>query len=294
MSSIGKMGIVLVSYGSLNSQARETYEKIRSDYVKAFPGADVRLAFTSDIIRRVLLEKRGIFFHNPLTALTELCDRGCEDVVAQSLHVVPGSEFQQMAGLVQVHGPKNIRIREESWSGNLEIGTPLLFSLEDCMKVSQALRPEFQSTKIDGLDHNNGSSAGQDGVAYVLMGHGTSHSAARVYIMMARVLEEDHKNVFLGTLEGFPGIDEVLLQTKKSRVKKVILMPFLLVAGGHAIVDLAGDSAKSWRSVFEQEGFHTEVILKGLGENDGIVDIFIEHTRKAVLMFEDKRDAFIG
>jgi len=25
----------------------------------------------------------------------------------------------------------------------------------------------------------------------------------------------------------------------------------------------------------------------GLGENDGVVDIFIEHTRKAVLMFRD-------
>ena len=37
------------------------------------------------------------------------------------------------------------------------------------------------------------------------------------------------------------------MQTKKSRVEKVILMPFLLVAGGHALEDLAGDSANSWR-----------------------------------------------
>jgi sirohydrochlorin cobaltochelatase len=285
MSPDEKMGIVLVSYGSLNSKARETYEKIRSDYVKAFPGADVRLAFTSDFIRRMLSEKQGIFFHNPHTVMAELFNQGCRNVVAQSLHVVPGSEFQQMASLVQVHVPEILR--EKSWFGNLEIGKPLLSSLQDCMKVSKALRPEFQSFEIEGQDHENESSADSEEVAYVLMGHGTSHSANRVYSQMAKVLEKDKKNVFLGTLEGFPGIDEVLLQTKKSGVKKVILMPFLLVAGGHALEDLAGDSANSWKRVFEQEGFRTEVNLKGLGENDAVVDIFVEHTRKAFRMFKD-------
>jgi sirohydrochlorin cobaltochelatase len=160
------------------------------------------------------------------------------------------------------------------------------------MKVSKALRYEFQSTgiegqEIEGQDQKNESSASSEEVAYVLMGHGTSHSANRVYSQMAEVLKEDHKNVFLGTLEGFPGIDDVLLQTKKSRAKKVILMPFLLVTGGHALEDLAGGSANSWKGIFEREGFRTEVNQKGLGENDGVVDIFIEHTRKAVLMFKD-------
>jgi sirohydrochlorin cobaltochelatase len=266
-----KMGIVLVSYGTLNSQAHKTYEKIRSDYVKAFPGVDVRIAFTSDFIRRVLSEERGFFIHDPLSALVELCDQGCRSVVVQSLHVVPGSEFERMASSVQVHGQKNSM--EKPWFENLEIGAPLLSSLEDCTKISNALCPEFQSTLAE--------------VAYVLMGHGTGHSSDRAYTLMAEVLEKDHKNVFLGTLEGFPGIDEVLFRTKKSRAKRVILMPFLLVAGGHALEDLAGGSANSWSGVFEREGFRTDVILKGLGDNDDVIGIFIEHTRKAVQMFKD-------
>ena len=283
MSIDENMGIVLVSYGSLNSHAWMTYEKIRSDYVKAFPGANVRLAFTSDFIRRVLSEKQGIFFHNPLTVLAELCDQGCRNVVVQSLHVVQGKEFHHMTSLV--HGPKSVL--EKLLFMNFGIGTPLLSSLEDCMKVSKALLPEFQSSKIEGIDRENESSADPVEVAYVLMGHGTSHSANRVYSQMAKILKNNYKNVFLGTLEGYPGIDDVLLQTKKSRAKKVILMPFLLVAGGHALEDLAGGSANSWKGIFEREGFRTEVNQKGLGENDGVVDIFIEHTRKAVLMFKD-------
>jgi sirohydrochlorin cobaltochelatase len=284
MSPDEKMGIALVAYGTLNSQARKTYAKIRSDYVKAFPGADVRLAFTSDFIRRVLSEKHGIFIHDPPGVLAELCDQGCKNVVAQSLHVVPGGEFQRMARFVQFLGRENLRGNPQF--GNIETGTPLLCSLEDCVEVSKALGPEFRSTKVGGQNHKNDGSTGREYAAYVLMGHGTSHSADRVYSMMAKVLGKDQKNVFLGTLEGFPGIDEVLLQTKKSGAKKVILMPFLLVAGGHALEDLAGGSANSWRRVFEREGFSTEVIRKGLGENDGVVDIFVEHTRKAVLKFK--------
>lgn len=288
MSPDEKMGIALVSYGSLSTQAWATYEKIRSDYVKAFPGADVRIAFTSDFIRRVLSEKQGTLFHSPLTALADLFDLGCRNVVAQSLHVVPGSEFQHMARLV--HEQENV-IREKSCFCNLEIGTPLLSSFRDCMNVSKALQPEFQSYKIEGQDRRSECSADSEEVAYVLMGHGTCHSANSVYSMMAKILERDQKNVFLGTLEGFPGIDEVLLQTKKSGVKKVVLMPFLLVAGGHALEDLAGDSASSWRCAFEREGFCTEVNLKGLGENGGVVDIFVEHTRKAFRTFKEDKIA---
>lgn len=283
MSSCEKMGIALVSYGSLNSKARKTYEKIRFSYVEAFPGADVRLAFTSDFIRRALLEQ-GSFIPDPPSVLAELHDHGCRNVVAQSLHVVPGSEFQQMARFV--HGPKNVR--EKSWFENLETGMPLLSSLEDCKKVSEALLPEFQSIKNGGKNHRSESFEDPEDTAIVLMGHGTSHSANIVYSMMAKALEKDHKNVFLGILDGHPGIDEVLSKTKKSVVKKVILMPFLLVAGGHALEDLAGDSASSWRSTFEREEFRTKVILKGLGENDSVIDIFVEHTRKAVLMFRDR------
>jgi sirohydrochlorin cobaltochelatase len=120
------------------------------------------------------------------------------------------------------------------------------------------------------------------------MGHGTNHPADSVYSLMARILETDHRNVFLGTLEGFPGVDDVLRQARRSTVEKVILMPFLIVAGGHALEDLAGDSANSWKSVFERAGFGTEVHLKGMGKNYDVVKIFIEHTRKAAELFEGK------
>jgi len=282
MASVEKTGIILAAYGSLDSQARWTYEKIKSAYEEAFPGTSVVLAFTSDIIRRRLSEEQEIFFHNPSTALAELQDLRCRNVVVQSLQIVPGSEFHKAAILVN----RLLNDREKSGFRNIVIGMPLLACLEDCIKVSKTFRPVFQTTKFEGLDRE--IPANLEDVAFVLMGHGTNHPADSVYSLMARILEKDHRNVFLGTLEGFPGIDDLLRQAKRSGVEKVILMPFLIVAGGHALEDLAGDSANSWKSVFESEGFGTEVDLKGLGENDDVVKIFVEHTRKAAEFFEGK------
>jgi sirohydrochlorin cobaltochelatase len=113
------------------------------------------------------------------------------------------------------------------------------------------------------------------------MGHGTGHIADGAYSQMAGVLDKDYHNVFLGTMDGYPGIEEVLWQLKRSKLKKIRLMPFLLVCGGHALEDMAGDRPTSWKSTFDGEGFRTEVYLKGLAENREILSIFFEHTRKA-------------
>lgn len=276
------IGISLVAYGSLNPKAIHSYEKIKSAYNLAFPGADIQLAFTSDFVRHKLFENQGFFFHSPLISLTKLRDKGYKKMVVQSLHIAPGSEFHRLARLIQELKDG----REESGFQALETGLPLLASLEDCMRVSKALLLEFQEVKVEGQrqveEQNHASSVDPGEVAYVLMGHGTNHPADSVYSMMAKVLERDQNNVFMGTLEGFPGIDEVILQTIRSGAKRVKLMPFLLVVGCHAIEDLAGDSPNSWKSAFERVGFQTELNLKGLGDIEDVVNIFVEHTRKAV------------
>ena len=203
-------------------------------------------------------------------------------MVVQSLQIVPGSEFHKAAILVN----RLMNDREKSGFRNIVIGMPLLACLEDCMKVSKTFRLVFETTKFEGQDHE--ISENLEDKAFIFMGHETNHPADSVYSLMARILEKDHRNVFLGTLEGFPGINDVLRQAKRSSVEKVILMPFLIVAGGHALEDLAGDSSNSWKNVFEREGFVTEVDLKSLGENDDVVKIFIQHTGKAAELFEGK------
>ncbi len=271
--------LILVAYGSLDPEARNTYKKIRTAYKREYPGSKVVIAFTADFIRRKLAQDEGIYFHNPLTALAELHDEGHSDVVVQSLHVAPASEFHQVAGLISslkgVRGKFGFR--------NLEMGLPLLASGRDFGAVSKALVPEFDRVTIDGETKHSLRDPYE--TAIVLMGHGTEHPADSVYTRMAKVLEIDHKNVFLGTIDGFPGLDEALLGVRGAGVAKVRLIPFLVVAGGHALNEMAGNGPASWKNAFEKAGFEVELHLRGMGENPQMVDVFIEHTRKAIKRF---------
>ena len=85
----------------------------------------------------------------------------------------------------------------------------------------------------------------------------------------------------MGTVEGFPSLDYVIRRMRIRRIRKVYLMPLMIVAGDHARNDLAGAEADSWDSLLRAEGFETEIILKGMGEIDAIAGLFVEHLRDA-------------
>ena len=64
--------------------------------------------------------------------------------------------------------------------------------------------------------------------------------------------------------------------------KRVILAPFMVVAGDHAMNDMSGEDEDSWRSRFEAEGFQVECVLKGLGEYRGVRKLYMDHIRAAL------------
>lgn len=64
-------------------------------------------------------------------------------------------------------------------------------------------------------------------------------------------------------------------------VKKVILKPFMVVAGDHSINDMASDEDDSWKSILEKNGFEVMAVTKGLGEQDNFANIFVNHAAEA-------------
>ena len=290
MTSPEKTGIVLVPYGSASAQAMATYEKIIALYRKDFPGIPILLAFTSRLMIKRLLEREGITVLRIEEALDNLSGQGCKQVVVQSLQIVPGGEFHRLVSISREYerekgdAEKRLKIR---------IGLPLLSGLEDCRMVSKIL-PDLwnESTRDAGLNAGEETgrmsqfAAGSKNEAVLLAGHGTGHPADAIYSQMARVLKQDYGQVLLGTIEGFPGLLEMIDELKASGAQKVRLRPFLLVAGGHAVNDIGGLGPDSWKSTLEREGFGVDVRLAALGDLDGIISILLEHTRSA-LMSED-------
>lgn len=121
--------------------------------------------------------------------------------------------------------------------------------------------------------------------ALLLMGHGTEHHVNPVYAALDYMFKDmGYENVHVGTVEAYPSFASVLRLVKASDVKKVRLAPFMVVAGDHAMNDMAGGEEDSWKSLLEAEGYEVTCVLKGLGEYKGIQKLYAEHVRQAELL----------
>lgn len=121
------------------------------------------------------------------------------------------------------------------------------------------------------------------GEAVVLMGHGQVHGRADLVFEGTRAtFKESDPLVFMATVEGARGIDDLLAELKAHKIKKVWLQPLMVVAGDHARNDLAGDEEDSWASKLKAAGFKVEANLKGLGEVPGVRDLFVDHAKQNV------------
>jgi sirohydrochlorin cobaltochelatase len=256
-----KPAIVLVAFGT-STKAFATYRHFEDKVKARFPDYDIRWAFTSVKIRHKLAQEKGQRLNDLPTTLRELKAAGFTRVAIQSLHVVPGEEWDKkvMAGSRTIPGLK------------VALGKPLLSSQQDQDRVIQALAQTFPKDL--------------KATAVVLVGHGSpSPEGTATYLAFNRRLRARYpqQNVFFGTVEGKPTRAETLAAVKKSGADTVILRPFLFVAGEHVANDILGDNPESWKSeLLKQKAYHIEGITQGLGYQDGVVNIYLDHLAQAL------------
>jgi sirohydrochlorin cobaltochelatase len=254
-----KKGILLVTFGTSHPEARVAFDNIETHIKKEFPNVEVRWAFTSKIIRRKL-RKRGEQINSPTEALAKMGEDGINRVAVQSLHIIPGEEYNNLVKTVHAFNkmPKGIE--------RAITGKPLLFSNSDCHKMSEIINNKFRKN----IENKQ---------AVLFMGHGTHNSANIYYPGFQYYLKQKSANYFLATVEGFPELNDILPELKKRKIERIVLTPFMSVAGDHAKNDMAGTDADSWKSILEKNGFEVEIVLKGLAEYNDVVAIWINHLK---------------
>lgn len=251
-----KKALLVISFGTSYLETREkTIGAIEKDLQKKFPDHDFRRAFTSRMIIKKLRERDNELVDIPHEALEKLKNEGYTEVVCQTTHVINGYEY-------------DITISELKKFENdfevLTIGTPLLTTIEDYERVAKTAIGELPQM--------------QEGEALLYMGHGSEHHANATYPAMDYTFKHlGYKNAFMGTVEGFPSLSDIVPQLKEKGYHKLYLAPFMIVAGDHAINDMASDEEDSWKTLLEAQGFEVECVLKGLGQFQGIRDMFMEH-----------------
>lgn len=258
-----KTGVLLVAFGTSVPEAKKAFDNIDAAYKKAFPGSPIVWAFTSQIIRKKLAAE-GERVYSISEALDRLAKDGATVVRVQSLHVLAGQEFAEMA--------RSVLLETKKYPDRFKavyLGRPLLESREDANSVARALSSELADKR-------------ESGDAVALMGHGNAAGRGDLVLEGARAALKNADPAFhVASVEGARGFDEELAELKKSGAKTVLLAPFMVVAGDHARNDLAGEEDESWASRLKKAGFKVKTSLKGLGEMNPVVDIFIRHTRES-------------
>ena len=250
MNAASKKAILIVSFGtSYENTRKRTIDAIERDIADAFPACPAYRAWTSKMIIAKLKKRDGIIIHTVKEAMEQMLLDGITDVIIQPTHVINGIENDQMKA-----DALSFRDRFSS----IVFGNPLLTTEEDNQAVVQE-------------------------TALVLMGHGTEHYANSVYAALDyRFKDMGHKNIFLGTVEAYPALDSLLRAADSFQPKKIVLAPFMIVAGDHAQNDLAGEDPDSWMNRLSSEGYEVTPVLKGLGEYPKIRKILVDHVQQAM------------
>ena len=281
---IGENEILVVSFGtSFNDSRVADIKGIEDALQEAFPDWSVRRAFTAQIIINHVQARDGEYIDNMDQALDRAVANGVKNLIIQPTHLMHGAEYDELMEAVEAYQGQfeTVKVAEPLLG---EVGTDAAVINADKAVVAEAITTEaVKDAGYDSLD-----AAKEDGVAFVFLGHGTSHTAKVSYSQMQTQMGElGYDNVFIGTVEGEPeetACEAVIDAVAQAGYKKVILRPLMVVAGDHANNDMAGDDEDSWKRIFTASGKFDSVDtqITGLGSIDAIQQLYVAHTKDVI------------
>lgn len=261
--STPKTGILLVAFGSTRPEARMAFQRIHEEVGTTFPGVDIRWAFTSRFMRGKLLGE-GEQVDSPEIMLARMMDEGFTHVAVLPLHVIPGREFHELSRNVCLFSRMTRGIEQ------VHVARPLLSSHGDMVRVAEVMMGALPSRR-------------KPGDAVLFIGHGNaSHPADAIYAAMHCAFQDLDPCVFVGTLSGHPGPQEILPKLTSRGITKAFLIPLMAVAGHHARKDMGGDKEGSWQFILTASGIDCEAVFTGMVEHAGITAVWLEHLRAAM------------
>lgn len=245
MSQAQKSAILVVQFGTSNTEGREaSLDVIMNDVKEQFVDYEVREAYTSPTIRRIL-DKKGMKKDSPTDALLRLHLDGYDKVIVAPTFLLDGVEMNKLREDVKALSSLFVEIK---------LGNPLLYNVDDFHIVTDILTKQALGKK--------------EAILYV--GHGNQFASTGAYAMLGLMLRQKG-NYYMGTVEGWPDRDASVAMIDSKACKNVRVIPFLLAAGVHAREDIEGE----WVEALQQKGFKVEMSLHGLGESADIRNIFI-------------------
>lgn len=289
--SESKTAIVIANFGTTVPEAVKALTNISEMVKKSFPHTEVRITFTSNIVRSVWKERRKeaqkwldmgipkevLYVKNIIQTLGDLQEDGFRTIVVQPTHMFYMEQSHDLHAYIR--GMNNIRTMKANWKpfDKIVMGRPALgmpgveYSYhEDIAAVVKSLKSDADQAK-------------KEGAMLVYMGHGNEYWSTGIYAETQKAMREAYPDVatFIGVVEGYPALGEFMSHLKYAKTKKVHLRPFMITAGDHAVNDMAGPEEDSWLSMLKAAGYDVTPFLTGLGSNDAFSAVLVDHIKDA-------------
>ena len=286
-----KVAIVLASFGTTVPPAVKAITNIQNKVKEAFPGVPVKLTFTSNIIRSVWKKRQSepkkwldqgipeevLYVKNIIATIGDLREDGYDDIIVQPTHMFFMEQSHDLSSYV--NALRSIRTMKKKWMPfhKVVMGRPALGMPGDRYDYHEDMKKALKTLSGDV------ALAKKNNAMLVYMGHGNEHWSVGIYGESAKMMRELYPDVvtYVGCVEGFPGVEEIARYMTHFDGGKIVLKPFMIVAGDHATNDMASDEEDSWKSILTKKGFEVIPVLEGLGSNDRFAEIFVDHIRDA-------------
>ena len=283
---MGKKALLVVSFGTSTPEVIERcIVPVEKAFCEVAEDYDFYRAFTSGIIRKKLKNIYDISIDAPQEALEKLQKKSYSKIVVWPTHMMSGFEYHALEAQVQafakqypeievVYGEtviaKNNDAKDNFYSKNSiyskNNSNSTNNSDNDIIRLVQSLKYQIPTLEADE--------------AVLFMGHGTEHEANDVYFKIRAKLQQMSEQLELACVEAAPLFEDAVKHLKTLNIRKVYLMPLMVVAGDHAMNDMAGDDEDSWKNRLKNAGFEAIPVLKGLGENEDFCRIYQEKIEK--------------
>ena len=288
----GKNAIVLAMFGTSVEQGLAGLQNICKRVSEKFPKTTVRMVFTSKVLRQIWKERNDdpeyrlshpdipidiLKIQNLQEALDELQEKGIQSLVVQPVQIAPETRAGLHKKYMKDVAPTGRKNGKSPFSA-IAVGRPLLGTLDtpypsrkDIEKAARALSEDAALAR-----HEN--------AALLYMGHGNKYpETKKIYNDIVGEMRRVYPDVmtYMSLVEGNISNKDILKELRADNVHKVVLKAFMVVAGNHVRKDMVGEDSGSLHTLLENEGIEVHPVMKGLGENDLFVDIFIQHANDA-------------
>lgn len=287
----GKTAILLASFGTTVPSGVKALDNITAQVRKAYPGTEVRITFSSNMVRAVWKKRRAeaqkwldqgistevLNVKNIIQAMGDLQEDGYRKIIVQPTHMFYMEQSYDLANYISAIG--SIKTLKNKWRpfDTVVMGRPALgmpgdkYSYhEDVDRVVKSLAGDVEMAR-------------KEGASLLYMGHGNENWSTGIYAETEKKMRAAYPDmqISIGVVEGTPSLDDLLPALKGAKAKKIILRPFMITAGDHATNDMAGAEGDSWKSILTAQGYTVQPVLEGLGSNPAFAALFVENIADA-------------